>query len=65
MAMLALTILFGVPAAALIGIPLGLVGVFHKGRKRLFAVLGLTFNILFVLSVLLYVFALLPALVQY
>jgi hypothetical protein len=65
MAILSLAILCGGPVTALIGIPLGLLGVFQKGKRKLFGVLGLTFNILFILSVLLLIFVLLPALVQY
>ncbi len=65
MAILSLAILCGGPTTALIGIPLGLVGVLQKGKRKLFAVLGLVFNLLFLLGILFYFLVVVPAIVQY
>ncbi len=44
-------VLIGGIAFALVGVGLGIAGVAQKGRKKLFAVLGLVFNSLIVLGV--------------
>ena len=65
MALLSLDVLCGGPAAGLIGIPLGVAGILQKGTKRIFGVLGLTLNALFILSVLCLIFVVAPAIAQY
>jgi hypothetical protein len=65
MALLSLDVICGGPAAALIGIPSGLAGIFQKRNRKLFAVLGLTFNTLYILSLLILYFIIVPAIAQY
>ncbi len=62
---LGLDVFCGGPAAVLIGIPLGLIGVLQKRQKKQFAVMGLILNLLFSLGVLVYIFVILPLIVQY
>jgi hypothetical protein len=65
MGLLSLDVLCGGPAAGLIGIPLGAAGILQKGKRRIFGILGLTLNALFILSVLFLIFVLGPAIAQY
>lgn len=64
MAFLGLDVFCGGPAAVLVGLPLGLIGALQKGKQKKFAVMGLIFNLLFGLGVLV-LFLILPLFVQY
>jgi hypothetical protein len=63
-AFLGLDVLCGGPAAVLIGLPLGLIGFYQKGKRKQFVVMGLILNLLFALGVLVLIL-ILPLFVQY